>query len=101
LSRDVPEVDIPLFTQAIMLLPLTLIITALLPRVVSENISFPLCRWKYEHHPEMEFLRLSCIRCYEHMLDFNFKPGMKATNISLFTDLTMVSNLPDGFLFYL
>jgi hypothetical protein len=84
-----------------MLLPLILIIMALLLRVVSENISIPLCRLKNELLPEMEFRWNSCIRCYEYMHKSNFKPGMKATNVSLFIGLTTVSYLPDGFLFYL
>jgi hypothetical protein len=80
-----------------MLLPLTITIMALLSKVVSENISVPLCRLKYELLPEMEFRRKSCNRCYKDMLQSNFKPGMKNMNI----DLTTVSYLPDGFLFYL
>lgn len=80
-----------------MLLPLTLTIMVLLSRVVSENISVPLCRFKYELLPEMEFSWISCMRCYKHMRDFSFKPGMKVTNENLFIGLTTVSYLPYGF----
>jgi hypothetical protein len=85
--------------QATMLLPLTLTIMGLLSRAVSENNSVLHCRLKYNDFPETEFQRKSCIGCYDYMHPSNFKPGMK--NMRLIIDLSMVSYLPDGFLFYL
>jgi hypothetical protein len=92
-SRDVPDGDIPLFMQAIMLLRLTLAILALLSRVLSENISVPLCRLQDELLPEMEFHIISCFRCYKYMHESNFKPSMKATNMDLFIGHATVSYL--------
>jgi hypothetical protein len=67
-----------MFTQAAMMLPLTLITMALLSRVVSGNSSVPLCRLQDELLPEMEFQKISCSRCYKYMHESNFKPTLKA-----------------------
>jgi hypothetical protein len=78
-----------------MLLPLTLTIMVLLSRVVSENISVPLCRLKDKLLPDMEFQRLSCSLCYKYMHISNFKPGMKvklAININLIIGNVTVSH---------
>jgi hypothetical protein len=85
-----------------MLLLLTLAILALLSRVLSENISVPLCRLQDELLPEMNFRTNSCYRCYKYMHESEFKPGMKTTNISLFIGHATVSYLSTWwFLFYL
>lgn len=69
----------------------------LLSRVVSENISVPLCRLKDKLLPDMEFQRLSCSLCYKYMHISNFKPGMKmklAININLIIgNVTVEDNL--------
>lgn len=69
-----------------MLLPLTVIIMALMSRVVSGNISVPLCRLKNKLLPEKEFRQTSCIRCYQYMHKSSFKPGMKAAENNLSID---------------
>jgi hypothetical protein len=77
--------------QARMLLPLTVTIMALMSRVVSDNISVPLCRLKNELLPEKVFRQTSCFRCYQYMHNSSFKPGMKDDDYNLFTDQAAVS----------